>query len=159
MERAPSWHFPTLFQEAQPIVGFHCPLWRDVAGCPSWPCPSLGLWAWQGRASVPSLPAKSPFWNSCLKGPCQDQKCFVNRRGLSRGKGCVAESHPGYTGQMASVPPSSWAHPSSSWPHSASFIPSYFVCPASPAAPSLPAPGLILWALLKAPCPLPQGSL
>ena len=55
---------------------------------PPGPCPTLGLW--EPGLAAPSLPAQSASRNICLKGHCQDQKCFVNQRGLSWTKGqCV----------------------------------------------------------------------
>lgn len=36
LERGPSWCFPALFQEAQPMEGFLCPPGQNRAGHPSW---------------------------------------------------------------------------------------------------------------------------
>lgn len=66
--------FLTLFQEAQPMGGFCCPLGWDMAGhsyCPP----------------TPSLLAGSASRNICPRGHCQDQACFVNQSTVQKQEG------------------------------------------------------------------------
>lgn len=55
LERGPSWCFPTLFQEAQPMGAFRCPPGQNIAGHPSWPL-ATSPGQREARAIIP-LPA------------------------------------------------------------------------------------------------------